>query len=303
MERLSHNHAEDTGELLSSYVDNALDLSERRRAEMQAERCAACAQELRDLRMFKALLQELPTVQPPRSFTLDPATAVGPRRLLFPTLRLATLVASVLFFVVLGADLLNVGGASSQTSTAAFSTKEAPAAAQRQLQYDDSTGGAAESAESGGGGAAASAEASAAAAASAPVAALTAPQASAAASAAAGADAPAQDLSAPTEPLSETAVAAIQIAPPTGDAAAQPPSAAAPSAQPPASADQAAANEAQPSLQANDSSSPDTAPLETVTSYDQDSAARTTLRIVEIGLGLIALAFAGGALWAWRQQR
>ncbi|WP_026369691.1 anti-sigma factor family protein [Kallotenue papyrolyticum] len=106
MERLTHNHPEDTSELLSAYSDSRLDLVERRRAESYLQRCPACAQELQELRLLKQVLRELPTLQPRRSFTLDPARVAPPRRLLFPTLRWATLVATALLVVLLGVDAL-----------------------------------------------------------------------------------------------------------------------------------------------------------------------------------------------------
>lgn len=107
MERLTHNHTEDTSELLSAYSDDMADIVERRRAEQYLARCAACAQELRELRMLKQILRDLPSVQPRRSFTIDPATVAAPRRFLFPTLRWASLVATALLLVLLGVDYLS----------------------------------------------------------------------------------------------------------------------------------------------------------------------------------------------------
>ncbi len=112
MERLIHTHSDDTSELLSAYSDDAVDVVERRRAEDFARSCPACAQELRELRLFKQVLHELPNVQPRRSFTIDPATAPRPRWLLFPTLRFASLVTSLLLLIVLGVDGLSSFGTS-----------------------------------------------------------------------------------------------------------------------------------------------------------------------------------------------
>lgn len=106
MERLTHNHSEDISELLSAYSDGNVDLVERRRVEAYLQRCPACAQELQELRLLKQMLRELPTLQPRRSFTLDPTQVAPPRRLLFPTLRWATLVAAALLVVLLGVDAL-----------------------------------------------------------------------------------------------------------------------------------------------------------------------------------------------------
>ncbi len=76
-----HTHTNDTSELLSGYLDGALDVVERRRADQLLADCAACAAELADLRTLRTLLRELPTPLPRRSFTLDPdVVAGGPRR-------------------------------------------------------------------------------------------------------------------------------------------------------------------------------------------------------------------------------
>lgn len=130
MEQLTHNHSEDTSELLSAYSDDAVDVVERRRAEQYLARCAACGQELRELRMLKQILRDLPSVQPRRSFTIDPATVAPPRRLIFPTLRWASLVATLLLVVLLGVDALGGSMAESPQSSATM-----------QRQADDSAGG------------------------------------------------------------------------------------------------------------------------------------------------------------------
>ncbi len=102
---LTHTHTDDRSELLSDYLDNALDVAARQQAERTVRDCAACADELADLRSLQAMLRALPTPVPRRSFTIDPAT-VRPRRLLFPIFRIASLAAAVMLFVVLGIDAL-----------------------------------------------------------------------------------------------------------------------------------------------------------------------------------------------------
>lgn len=312
MERLRHNHAEDTSELLSAYVDSALDGSEQRRAEALVQVCPGCDQEVRELRMFKTLLHDLPTLQPRRSFTLDPATAIGPRRLLFPTLRLATLVASLLFFVVVGMDALTLGSASPSAPSAAGGSQvaqNAPAASDAQAFRYGPSGVAPESA----GLAAASAAAS------------TAPAPGAAAAGGAAAANPAAqagaDLPAPVAP----AAPGVGVAPLPTQIATQPEASAeaqtmagataVPSASdapaPPVvaegqadalSADQAESSAA-PSIASSQLLSPDTMSVERRDTSADGSAARRALRIAELGLGLIALALGAGAVWAWRQQR
>jgi anti-sigma factor RsiW len=115
-----HTHTDDTAELLSAYLDNALDVVERRRADHLLSVCAACAAELADLRALRSLLRELPTPMPRRSFTLDPAM-VRPRPRLFPVFRIATFATALLLVVVLGVDALlpglqQAGGQTSATS-------------------------------------------------------------------------------------------------------------------------------------------------------------------------------------------
>jgi hypothetical protein len=64
--------------LLSTYIDGELEPVERDRLEQRLESEPLLRQELESLRETTVLLQELPPIQTPRSFTLDPATT--PRR-------------------------------------------------------------------------------------------------------------------------------------------------------------------------------------------------------------------------------
>ena len=115
-----HTHPDDTSELLSSYLDDALDAAERRRVDDLLQTCPGCAADVADLRTLRAALRALPAPLPRRSFTLDPAV-VHPRSRLFPVFRFASLAAAVLLFLVLGFDAL-----SSQRGRVA-STASAPA--------------------------------------------------------------------------------------------------------------------------------------------------------------------------------
>src|SRR5919199_6796242 len=101
-----HTHPDDTNELLSSYLDDALDPAERRRADELLRTCPGCAADLADFRTVRAALRTLPAPLPRRSFTLDPAV-VRPRSRLFPIFRFASLAAAVLLFLVLGVDALS----------------------------------------------------------------------------------------------------------------------------------------------------------------------------------------------------
>jgi len=113
-----HTHPEDTSELLSSYLDGAPDIAERRRTEAFLQSCQACSTDLADLRSIRSLLRELPAPVPPRSFTLDQSVA-RPRLRLFPIFRSASLVAALLLVVVLGVDMLGRGSRMAATTALA----------------------------------------------------------------------------------------------------------------------------------------------------------------------------------------
>ncbi len=57
---------------LSAYIDGELDASAADRLEHHVAECGGCRQEMAQLRATVAALQELPAVEPPRSFTLSP---------------------------------------------------------------------------------------------------------------------------------------------------------------------------------------------------------------------------------------
>lgn len=307
MERVIHNHSEDTSELLSAYIDNEVDVVARRHAEDFVQRCDACAQEVRELRLFKELLHEMPTVQPRRSFTIDPATAPRPRWLLFPTLRLATVITAVLLMVVLGVDTLgsrNFGAASTTVTGGAAVGEQDQSLRAFQAPAEAFSGAAASTA--------ASAAASAAAAASndqaQPEAAqpeptsvaqsqANAPAASAAASAEASVAAePEASAAASTPPAAAAAVPAPDDG---GDAAA---SDAAPSAAGTGDAAGGTTNDATEQLPANAPISPDTLDLKDA---DQPASAAPvdTLQLVEIALAALAVVFGAATVWAWRRGR
>jgi hypothetical protein len=129
MAHIEHNHSEDTTELLSAYVDNALNITERHRAETLINHCSGCAQEVQELRLLKQWLGAMPEVRPRRSFRIQPIVK-EPRRLIFPVLRWATVAATVLLLLVVGADLVQPNGAATEatngdTSMAAQAEPEA----------------------------------------------------------------------------------------------------------------------------------------------------------------------------------
>lgn len=307
MDSVRHNHSDDTSELLSAYVDGAGDIAERKRVEALIERCPACARDISELRALQSMLRDLPVAQPARSFTLDPATAPRPRALLFPTLRLATLVSVVLLFLVLGVDAL--GGAGSTTGgTAAVTMGGAAASAARQETRALSQ---ADAEQERFGVMSASTAAEAAQASAVP---STATQAYAAASADASQENAGEASAASEVPPNDPAAAGAQTdgadgADGTANATAPEASAvesgalAVPSAvgyvAPPDAGDAQAGGRAE-TLKSTESSS-----FETVTAAGEttEPGSLDTLRIAEVLLALAAAALGLGALWSWRTGR
>jgi len=66
--------------VLSEYMDNRLSDNERAVVERHLEECAACSKELESLRMTVGLLDQLPSVSVPRSFTLREADVLEQRK-------------------------------------------------------------------------------------------------------------------------------------------------------------------------------------------------------------------------------
>jgi hypothetical protein len=98
---------------LSAYIDNQLSPAEKARLEARLEREPDLQTTLADLRLTRRMLRSLPTLKPPRNFTLSRAhaqVAARPRFQLFPALRLATALAGLAFVFVLAVDLLIVRG-------------------------------------------------------------------------------------------------------------------------------------------------------------------------------------------------
>jgi hypothetical protein len=146
---LRQQQPENISEALSAYVDNQLNFVERRKVEELIASNPTYAQEVEELRLLKSWIRELPTPAPRRSFTLDPAIAPRPRRLLFPTLRWATVAAAVLLMLTLSVDALSIlggmGGAGSATSATAgggtAATAASPAALAQDFRSEESAAG------------------------------------------------------------------------------------------------------------------------------------------------------------------
>ena len=98
---------------LSAYVDGKLTVRERSSLEQRLQADVALRSALADLRTLRTALGSLPSVPAPRNFTLTPEM-VGrraedslPRR--YPVLRLASVVSSLLFVIVLLVDFVGLG--------------------------------------------------------------------------------------------------------------------------------------------------------------------------------------------------
>ena len=93
---------------LSAYLDHALSPNAKATLEARLAREPELKAALADLRVNRRLLRALPTVKPPRNFTLTPAQAEALHRprgfSLFPALRLATAFAALTLAFVLFAD-------------------------------------------------------------------------------------------------------------------------------------------------------------------------------------------------------
>lgn len=94
-------------EQLSAYIDGELNEKDARQVEERIAQDATFGIALQELKNTRKLVSELPTVRPPRNFTLSPEMAGIRRGLnLFPIFRFATVIATAAFAVLVGADVL-----------------------------------------------------------------------------------------------------------------------------------------------------------------------------------------------------
>lgn len=78
MQPSANNLSDSDLELLSAYIDDALSVAERVNLERRLAADPRLRAELEELQATTRLLRRLAPVRPPRSFTLDPATAPRP---------------------------------------------------------------------------------------------------------------------------------------------------------------------------------------------------------------------------------
>lgn len=152
----AHENWDAQREQISAYVDGELSAAETRALEAHLAGCAACQQELAELRQLRALLRALPAPLAPRSFTL-PETGPVPIPLSVPTATSASasrqtraapnrkpvvaravqwaggVAAAAGLAIVLGSAIAGLGGthsfASTSSGAAASGAHQAPAAA------------------------------------------------------------------------------------------------------------------------------------------------------------------------------
>jgi hypothetical protein len=116
-------------EALSAYIDGELTPRERADLEGALARDPALRAELEEMRQVVGMMKAVPQVRLPRSFTLDPAVYGRTRQpwlRLYPALRTATVLATLVFvFLFAGNLLVNLSG------TAAVPAEEPQMAAMR----------------------------------------------------------------------------------------------------------------------------------------------------------------------------
>lgn len=106
-ERINHTDLE----ILSAYLDGQISPTERQRLESRLAQEPALRSALADLRRTRQLLRVAPQAQRRRSFALTPEMVRPPRRMqrAFSTMRLVSVVASLLFAVVFIGNAFTAG--------------------------------------------------------------------------------------------------------------------------------------------------------------------------------------------------
>ena len=127
-------------ERLSAYLDGQLSQAEKTRLEMRLQSDPELATVLDDLRQARSLLRHTPQRRTPRNFTLTPKMAgirpPVPRAV--PALSWASVVATLLFIVTLGTNLVNqlsFGAAAPMMAAAPASMNDGGQTANAQPEY------------------------------------------------------------------------------------------------------------------------------------------------------------------------
>ena len=90
-------------EWLSAYADGELPPKEAEGLRARLEQDSGLRLALAEIRQTSELLRSLPALKPPRAFTLSAERAAVARR--YPRLQLATALAGLAFFLVVGVDV------------------------------------------------------------------------------------------------------------------------------------------------------------------------------------------------------
>ena len=111
IKNLTNSEEEKRRETVSAYLDNALTPKQAARFEEQLDNDSALRDELKSQQWVKQSLQILPRSKAPRNYMLDPARFGKPARQisyqLYPVLRTATAISAILFFFLVGLDLVS----------------------------------------------------------------------------------------------------------------------------------------------------------------------------------------------------
>jgi len=114
--------------LLSAYLDNALNAKQKQQLEQRLLVEPALQAQIQHLNQTKILMQGLPRLRAPRNFTLTPEMVTlrrKKRQPAFSALRLATSLAAVLLVVLFGVDFILGGGVMSNIQPDAVLEMEA----------------------------------------------------------------------------------------------------------------------------------------------------------------------------------
>src|SRR3972149_1966270 len=111
-------------EWLSAYADGERPPQEAEGLRARLERDPGLRLALAEIRQTAGLLRSLPALKPPRAFTLSAERAAVARR--YPRLQLATALAGLAFFLVVGVDLFARAGMAAPSLQAAGEQVAAP---------------------------------------------------------------------------------------------------------------------------------------------------------------------------------
>jgi hypothetical protein len=118
---LTKSAEEKQQELLAAYIDDVLSPPERRQFEAQLAQNEGLAAQVRQQRLLKQQLSQMPRRRVPHSFALDPAVygkpTPQPLFRLYPALQTATVLAALLLMLLVGLDTF--GGISQQAASEA----------------------------------------------------------------------------------------------------------------------------------------------------------------------------------------